>query len=297
MRGYLRGGILACCLLLMAGQTLAQELVRIGIQAYRPKPQVLAQWAPLAAALDKAIPGYHFVIEAHTVDEFNDVVAARQVDFVLTNPSQFILMDHRSGLSAALVSLSNLENGKPVTSFGGVIFSRADRDDIQRLEDLKGKTAATISLDSFGGYQMQAYELLQAGLRLPDDVRPVITKPPQDKVVEAVLSGRADIGFVRTGLLEDLATKGKLDLAKLKVIHQRDLPGYPHLLSTTLYPEWVLAAMPQTDNDLKRRLASFLLNIQDDKKLVQSLGIYGFDVPTDYIAVENMLRELRLPPL
>ncbi len=285
-----------CGLLLMAAPLFAQELVRIGIQAYRPKPQVQAQWAPLAPALNKAIPGYQFVVEAYTVDELATKVAARQIDFILTNPSQFVQMAHQSGLSSPLASLNNLKHGKPVSSFGGVIFTRADQTGIQTMEDIRGRSVATISTGSFGGYQMQAYELLSAGIRLPEDVRLIVTKPPQDTVVDAILSGKAEIGFVRTDLLEDMANEGKLDLSRIKVIHQRNLPGFPGYVSTRLYPEWVFAALPHIDKNLKRRLVSFLLHIGEDKALMQVLGIHGFDVPADYTSVEDMLVELRMPP-
>lgn len=284
------------CLLLATCPAFADEHVRIGIQAYRPKPQALAQWAPLAVALNKAIPGYQFDLAVYSVDELTEAVSSRQVDFILTNPGQIILLDHRAGLSAPLASLNNLEHGKPVSSFGGVIFTRAQRTDIQRLQDLRGKSVAAISVHGFGGYQMQAYELLAAGLRVPQDLRLVTVKAPQDNVVDAVVSGRADVGFVRTGVLEGLARTGKLDLAGIKIINPQYLPGFPVQVSTRLYPEWVVAGMPHTDKQLKRKIASFLLNIADDTALTRTLGIQGFDVPQDYSAVEKVLRELRAPP-
>ena len=218
---------LAAALLLATGPLFAQEQVRIGIQAFRAKSEALAQWAPLAAALNKAMPAYSFTIETYTVDELGVAVASRRIDFILTNPSQFMLMDHRSGLSSPIVSLTRLEQGRPVSAFGGVIFTRSDRTDIGKLEDLRGKSVATASINSFGGYQMQAHELLLHGIRLPQDVRLIQTTLPQDHVVEAVLGGQADVGFVRTDMLEDMAREGRLDLSRIRVINQRNLPGFP----------------------------------------------------------------------
>ena len=296
MTAVIRLWLAACSMLLIAEPILAQEQVRIGIQAFRPKPQVQSQWQPLAAALNKAMPGYNFVIKAYDVDELTDAVASRQVDFILTNPSQYVLMDHRSGISAPLASLSNLEQGKPVTSFGGVIFIRANRADIQVLDDVRGKSVAIISQNAFGGYQIEAYELHLAGLRMPQDVHLEITKPPQDNVIEAVLSGQADVGFVRSGVIESLAKEGKLDITKIKVINQQNLPGFPARVSTRLYPEYIFASMPHTEKELRRKVTSFLLKIVEDKALTQALGIHGFDVPSDYTSVEEMLRDLRMPP-
>ncbi len=282
--------------LIAQGSLFAAEPIHIGIQTYRPKPLALEKWSPLKSALENAIPGYEFKIDIYTIDELQTQVASRKLDFLLTNPSQFLVLYHRFGLSAPLLSLSNLEQGKPVSSFGGVIFSRSERTDIQELKDLRNKSVAVVSTVPFGAYQMQAYELQQIGITQPKDLNLVITGNPQDNVVDAVMNGTADVGFVRTGVLESLSQTGKLDFKKIKIINQQNLPGYPVKTSTRLYPEWVLASLPHTDMVLKRKLVSYLLTLADDKALTQQLGISGFDVPQDYTSVEKVLRELKLPP-
>lgn len=287
---------LLCALLLSSTLCWAHETVKFGILAFRPKPITQAQWQPLAAALHKAIPEYDFVVETYDFRELQAVVAARQVDFVLTNPGNYLLLDERSGLSAPLVTLSNLEQGQAVSALGGVIFTKAGRKDIRELKDLRGKTVAATTTDSLGGYQIQAYELSLIGLKLPRDIRLITTGMPQDKIITEVLSGRADVGFVRTGELESLAQEGKLDLRQVQIIHLENLPGYPVAVSTRLYPEWPLAALPQTNKDLQRKVASYLLTLHDDPQLIRALHINGFDVPADYTPVATLLRELRMPP-
>ena len=74
--------------------------VRIGVLAFRPKPQTLAQWQPLAAALKRALPEREFVVEPLTYPELNAAVAARQVDFILTNPGHYVQIKQRFGLSS-----------------------------------------------------------------------------------------------------------------------------------------------------------------------------------------------------
>ena len=287
---------LLCVLILSSAPCWAHEPVKFGILAFRPKPIAQAQWQPLAAALHKAIPEYDFVVETYDLAELQTVVAARQVDFVLTNPGNYLLLDERSGLSAPLLTLSNLEQGQAVRAMGGVIFAVAGRKDIRELEDLRGKTVAAAATGSLGGYQMQAYELSRIGLKLPRDIRLITTGMPQDKIITEVLSGRADAGFVRSGELESMAQEGKLDLRQVQIIHRQNLPGYPVAVSTQLYPEWPLAALPQTDKDLERKIASYLLTVHDDAQLTRALHINGFDVPADYTPVETLLRELRMPP-
>ncbi|MGZ5001407.1 MAG: EAL domain-containing protein, partial [Methylomonas sp.] len=188
------------------------------------------------------------------------------------------------------------DNGQRATVFGGVIFSRADQSTINTLNDIKGKTIAVTSTDSLGGYQMEAYELKQAGIYLPQDAELIITGMPHDNVVEAVLAGRADVGFVRTHVLEGMAREGKLDLAQVKVLNTQNLPGFPALVSTQLYPEWPIASLPHIDDGLAKHVAAVLFLLDENTAVTRAMDIYGFSVPADYTPVADLLKELRLPP-
>jgi PAS domain S-box-containing protein len=287
--------LFTCLLCLTTAPLLAQEEVKIGILAYRPTAMVQAQWAPLADSLNQSIKGYHFVIEAYDFAQLQTATSSHQVDFVLTNPGNYLLMSRLFGLSAPLVTLSNLEQGQNINAMGGVIFIRADRSDIHHLQDVRGKTVAATSIDSLGGYALQIYELAEIGISRKD-FKLLESNMPHDNVIEDVLTQRADVGFVRSGILESLAREGKLNLAEISIINQQNLPGFPLRVSTRLYPEWPLAALPQTDKNLKRYVAAHLLSLNENKKLTQALHIHGFDVPADYSSVENVLRKLRMPP-
>lgn len=273
----------------------AAEPVVIGVLAFRPKPQTLKQWQPLAAVLKQAIPERDFVVEAYTYPEMEQATASRHLDFLLTNPGHYVLLAKRIGLTAPLATLAVDDHGHPGTEFGGVILSRADRGDINSLDDLKGKTIATASTDSLGGYQMQAYELSIKGVKIrADDL--VVTGMPHDNVVMAVLSGRADAGFVRTGLLEEMAREGELELARIKVLNLQYHPGFQLQASTRLYPEWPFASLPSTDENLARRVAAALFTMEEDAAVTRKIGIHGFVVPADYTPVADLLKELRMPP-
>jgi PAS domain S-box-containing protein len=280
----------------LAGAAGATEPVRIGVLAYRPQAQTLAQWQPLATALKQAMPKRDFVVEALTYPELEAAVARRQLDFLLTNAGHYVLLNRRNNVSAPLATLVADENGQRSTVFGGVIFTRAEASPLDTLRQIKGKTIAISSEGSLGGYQMQAYELRQAGVRLPQDARLTDTGMPHDSVVNAVLAGRADIGFVRTGVLEGMAREGKLDMQQIKVLNRQNLPDFPVQASTRLYPEWPFAHLPHIDEDLARQVAAALFLLRENTAVTRAMGIHGFTVPADYTPVEDLLRELRLPP-
>ncbi|MEQ1601648.1 MAG: EAL domain-containing protein [Methylophilaceae bacterium] len=298
---HLNSFIRLCLLLVsLASATLAPvayaaEPVKIGILAFRSKPQTLKQWQPLAEVLKQAMPTRDFVVEALTLTELEQAVASRQLDFVLTNPGHYLLMAQRSGLSAPLATLAVMENNQRTMAFGGVIFSRTQTK-LHKLNDIRHKTIAATSTDSLGGYQAQAYELIQIGIHLPQDAKLLFTGMPHDNVVNAVLSGRADVGFVRTGVLEAMAREGRLDMQQIEVINHQQLPEFPVQASTRLYPEWPFAALPHVDENLARHVVAALFMLEENFNATRAIGIHGFVTPADYTPVINLLKELRVAP-
>ncbi|HEX8964751.1 MAG TPA: diguanylate cyclase, partial [Rhodocyclaceae bacterium] len=288
--------IVALALALVVAAAAAATPVRVAVLANRPAADVMARWQPLVRYLNESVPGYRFECETYGYDELEQAIAQRTIDFVLTNPSHYLLMTYRNGLSSPLATLVPIDRGRVLSRFGGVIFAKAERTDITSLEKLHGLTIAAVSKGSLGGYQAQAVELARAGLHIPQDVALLETGMPQDLAVQAVLEGRADAGFVRTGVLEDLADKGALDLAQVRIIAPKSVDGFPLALSTRLYPEWAFAAMPGVDQDLARQVAGALLSLPHGSRLAQRMDIEGFTIPTDYEQVRAMLETLRLPP-
>lgn len=272
------------------------QTVRIGTVAIRSVSQTLARWQPLAIALQRALPDYDFVIEAYDIAGVTAAVQNQQVDFVLISPGLYIQVSRHGALSSPLATLVGSEGGHPLSAIGGVIFSAANRGDIAGLADLKGKTVGTVDKDSFGGFQIQVYELLRAGVA-PTNTRVIATGTPHDRVVEAVLAGTVDAGFVRSGVLEAMVHEGKLDLARIKIINRQELPNFPQQLSTRLYPEWGFAALPQVDPNLARRVTAALFQFPEtDPAGLRAMEISGFTIPADYSPVEDLLRNLNLPP-
>lgn len=274
----------------------AVQSVKIGVLAFRPKPQTLAQWQPLAIILKQAIPEYDFVVEAFTLPEIKSAVEHHQLDFVLTNPGHYVILAKRFGLSSPLATLVFDEGGQSCRVFGGVIFTRANEAKINLLADIENRTIAITGIESLGGYQMQAYEMKQSGFRMPQDSKLLITGMPQDKVVTAVLEGRADIGFLRTGVLEALVRERKLNMANIKIINRQNPLSFPMLVSTRLYPEWPFAALPHVNESLARHVAATLFLLENNSAATKSMGIHGFAIPEDYMPVADILRDLRMPP-
>lgn len=282
-------------LVLFGSAAHAADRLTLGVFAFRPKSIMIERYQPLADYLSEKLGGTPVELAVLEQAELDEAVAAHRVDLVMTNPSHYLELRSHNSLSGALATLVSSEGGQAVSSLGGCIIVRAGRGDITGLRDLRGRRVAISGPRFLGGYQAQAFELMQVGVRVPDQLDLVVVGR-HDAVVEAVLEGRADAGFIRTGIIESLVAEGRLDASQLVVLNPQALAGYPFAVSTRLYPEWPFVALPHVDRPTVRRISAALLGLEPSHPAARAAGIAGFSPPLDYLPVETMARTLRLPP-
>lgn len=272
------------------------ETLHFAVLAFRPKAETLTQWQPIVDYLNHAGFKQHFVLDALNYPEMERAIKNRQADIVLTQPADYVHLAYVVGLYSPLATLVEQDGKNSFSEFGGVIVTLANRTDIKTLADLKGKRIAVSQKESLGGYLMQAYELLKSGLDPDKDITVTELGMPHDNAVEAVLAGKADAAFVRTGVLEGMVRDGSVNLGQLSVIKAPDVPRYPLMLSTRLYPEWALATMPWINPELAKEICVALLSLKSNAPEAHAAHIHGFTIPGDYHMVEKMMRALYAPP-
>jgi ABC-type phosphate/phosphonate transport system substrate-binding protein len=103
-------------------------------------------------------------------EEIEAALAAGQLDLVFTNPSHYVVVRSQFKLTGALATLISEDRGVATSQLGGVIITRADKQRVRTLADLKGSDLLVPGTKFLGGYQTQAHELLEAGIRIPQDV-------------------------------------------------------------------------------------------------------------------------------
>lgn len=247
------------------------------------------------AYLSSKIPGAKFKPLPLNLDEFKLALAHKELDFIITNPEHYILMETLYGVSR-VATLVTSEDGKLVNQFGGVIFARSDRPDIRRLEDVKGKTIASVDRTAFAAFLLQYDLLLKNGIDTDRDCHITFLGFPQDLSVTAVLDGRADVGFVRTGVLEAMAREGRISLSQIRVLNPSSSPNFPFLLSTGLFPEWPFAAAPHVPVDITNQVTAALLLMPPDSPATRSARYFRWSTPVEYLSVQNLMRRHRIPP-
>lgn len=268
----------------------------IGVLAFRGEEKALKRWVPTAEFLNQQISDAEFTILPLGLEELRQAVENNQIDFLVTNTGHYVEMEVFYGASRIATVKNNID-GKVSTSFGAVIFARADRDDIQQLGDLKGKRFMGVKRTGFGGFQMAWRELKHQGIDPFRDFASLeFSGFPQDDVAYAVRDGLADAGTFRSETLEMMAREGKINLSDFKIINSQYDPNYKMLHSTRLYPVWPFARLKHTSRELSEKVASALLTMPADSLAAKASRVAGWTIPVDYQPVHEMMRELRVGP-
>ncbi|HJW03683.1 MAG TPA: PhnD/SsuA/transferrin family substrate-binding protein, partial [Azospira sp.] len=274
---------------LWAGVAGATTDIRLGVLAWLGSEEAEVQWKPLVQGLEQRLPGYRIVLRHYDLDELSDALEKGEVEFVLTNPGHYVTLEAEHGVSRIATQVS-APSQDPAHVVGSAVVVLDRRQDLQRLEDLRGASLAAVAEDAFGGYQLIWAELRRLGLD-PEKglVRPVFTDFPMSRVVEAVLQGQADAGVLRACLLERLELTGQLPPGRLRVLSPRGDTGHCQVTSP-LYPGWAFAATRGTDPALSRAVLLALLSLPPDE------GGHAWSVPADYYPVHELFRELQIGP-
>ncbi|MBB5217268.1 PhnD/SsuA/transferrin family substrate-binding protein [Parapusillimonas granuli] len=293
--GHLCRLVLFNCLFLLQAQAATPDTLTIGMLSYRPVPVHQSSWGGFADYLEKRLPGTRVRLQFLDLDEMAAALDKNELDLVFTNPVHYVQLRTRNEISGTIATLVGLDGGRPVPHVSGLVVRRKERSDLQRWEDLRGKVVAVSGTQYLGGYAAQAKELTERGIALESIVFKQIGHP-QDRVVAAVLSGEADAGFVRSGVLESMVQSGEADAGDLAVVEPVSHPAFPFMSSTPLYPEWPMVALSHLDRDTSRRISAALLALEPNDVLSQSASIHGFVIPSDYQSVKEAMIAARMPP-
>lgn len=271
------------------------EVLRIGVLEFRGKEKALAEWQPHADYLAKRLAPRRFEIVPLSLAEFPPAIAGRRVDLLITNTGHYVELEAKNNV-ARIATMRIAGPHGPVDRFGGTVIARAERADLKGYGDLREQRLMVPDKSGFGGWQVHLPEARTAGIDLLNDTREIIEVKNQEKVVEGVLAGQADAGFVRSDLIESMAAKGKIDLAALRVVGARSTPNYPYAHSTQLYPHWPFARLEHVSDDLTRDLLITLLELKPEDPAALAAGIYGWTLPHNYQSVHDLFLEFRLGP-
>eukprot|EP00980_Cylindrotheca_fusiformis_P010498 scaffold2325_cov126-Cylindrotheca_fusiformis.AAC.8 len=200
------------------------------------------------------------------------------VDFMYSDTGLYSCIGTEIGgqpLGTTITSVETRGREYNLDVFGGTILARASNKKIDTVEDLKDKVIAAKAISDFAAGQSQFWLLVKNGIDYIMDPKQVIFTNSLDEIIEGVLDGRWDVGFVPSGIVErtiDRTTGEPRDLNLFKVIEPKvyvmdDGDIYPFLHSTPVFPEWPLYAKTDVDRIVSEEVAAALVNFRYHKSV------------------------------
>ncbi|CRY54231.1 tetrathionate reductase complex: sensory transduction histidine kinase [Yersinia intermedia] len=260
----------------------------IGVLALRGNAQAQTHWQPLAERLNQQLPEEHFQLLPLDLAAMKTAVAQNRIDFLLTNPAQYVQIDNHYPLRW-LVSLrsSHEPDSTSRNVIGSVILVRADSD-IYHPQNLIGKDVGAVSPEAFGGYLLGYKALRDAGFQPEQDFQLRFSGFPVDALIYLLRDRAISAAIVPTCLLEDMQAEGLIHAADFRPLLAKPAT-IPCLTSTELYPNWSFAALSQVPDKLADNVTRILLSPAGQPDL-----LWGAASSTSH--VESLLRSVNQHP-
>ena len=265
-----------------------QPLVRFAVSLDPPQDKNFAVIDPTLETLKKEFGEQNIRITKYSLPDLEKALKDGEVDVFISTSGLCRRMAQNGARD--LITLVSNRLPDPNHAYGTLFIVRADSD-IHTFADMKGKRLAANMPGGFYGYQIALGELLRRGYDhqtffsettfVGRDLR---------AVVNAVLSGKADVGTLSSCFLEDTYVKDSPERQALRFIGLRKENRQTCLRSTDLYPNWTISTMPTTSAEISKRVTQALLNMP----LIE--GGIGWSIATDFSATDRLFRELQVGP-
>ncbi|HMA86573.1 MAG TPA: phosphate/phosphite/phosphonate ABC transporter substrate-binding protein [Desulfosalsimonadaceae bacterium] len=199
------------------------------------------------------------------------MVGEGKIDISFSNPLVYTRIADRYQARAFARIVE--KNGSP--TFRGQIICRADNKAIQNIQDCRNKRWMAVAPTSAAGYLFALDHFLKHGIA-KQDFRSITFAPgpggKQEKVVQAVYLGEADVGSIREGTLALVRDQVELDAIRV-------------LANTRRYPSWVYAARKGLDPDAVEAVKQALLDLDPDipahRRMLEMAHFQGIIPATD----------------
>lgn len=280
-------------LLFLTSFIFAKDVI-VYVNSHLDKKAAIERWQPTIDLLNKKIPTHKFKllpIPPTEVDLIKELVDQKQIDLLITQPAITNILIHSNSISPILTMVNKYKMSK----FGSVFITQHDNDEINALKDIKGKSIAAVAPMGFGGWLIGYNELFDQGID-PEKDGLVTFTGSQNGVISLVNEGTFDVGVIKTGMIEKLAQKGRIDPTTLKVINHKIVCSdkYNIFCSTKLYPEWSLSKTDHMDIDLVNQIFKVFVDIKPTDLEAIKGQYYDWHLPESFKEVDDLFKKFYL---
>lgn len=271
----------------------ADNSLTLGVyQNFYEKHEVKKTFSPLAQFLSQRT-NQKIHLKVLNSNELITQVGNKQVDMLIVDPYHYLLLKTGNNIGGMLATLQTQYNNQKTDVMGGVIFTKFNSD-ITSLKNLAQHKIAIPSEKSTGAYLLPFNELRKQ--QVNTESLEFISYQSNKAVIESVINEETQLGFLKTGLLEDFINQGVINPGDIKIINQKPDNVFKHKRSTDLFPEWGFVFVSGADLQLQKRVVTSLYSPQLSHSNRLNQHIAGFTTPKDYLPYIQIFHELKLPP-
>ncbi len=242
--------------LLLSSATAPPRLqtVRVAMAPVLSAVELQRIYAPLLKYLTLQL-GVPFRLEVTgSYEELVSRVRNGEADIMSLPPRAYLQLS-KQGLVRCLTH--GITEGSATTS--GYLFVRSGSS-IQAVDGLRGARVTFVDPNSMSGHLMQMKLLQSRGVDIHAVAKQVRFEGSHQAVVEAVLSGTADVGATNQSVLHALKRSGRLDLRQLRLIGK-----------TARIPLEVICASGTVNDQLAQQIQQLLLGLSTSPTLTQEI--------------------------
>ncbi|MGF1536371.1 MAG: phosphate/phosphite/phosphonate ABC transporter substrate-binding protein [Elainellaceae cyanobacterium] len=272
-----------------SSRSVPGNAVQVGVLVNDTTEATRKRYQPLLDELSKAIGRPVVFKPMRFTSQFLEVEQG-EVDFVITNPLATVQLQ-RLHNTEVLASVSRPKTG---TDFAGSIIVKSDSP-IKTIEDLRDKDGACVSMVSgAAGCLFQMYHLKQNGVNPLLDVAKIKDISSQDKIVQAVLSGEAEFGFVRMDQIQRMVDRDLIPNVDVVRVIEPANDSFPFPHTTQLYPGWAISASQDVPAELVSSVQQTLLNLPAKNPALVEANIEQLVPAADYSQLEALIEDMKL---
>lgn len=282
--------LLLCCTSSVWGQTQA---LYVGVLSNWGNQQAIERWQPMMEYLNEQVPGTDFHVYPGNFEALNLAMELGQIQFIITNPGQYLYLSNQYPLSWLATMRSARHNGA-TSAIGSAIIVKAESD-YRTLYDLKGKVIAASDPHALGGYQATVGLMHKLGMESENYFKEVkFLGFPLDPLLYQVRDGNVDAAITPLCTFEDMIARGLINKADYRILNPSRPDGFDCQCSTNLYPNWSFAASESVDIGLSKQITQALMELTADHPAAIKAQLMGWTSPISQLAVIQLFGELHV---
>lgn len=247
-----------------AGQGEGAEMpdpVVMGLIPAESNQEVLRDYEPLVEYLSGELG---VEVEPYTATDYSGIIEAMRsgkVDVAWFGPLSYVLASYVAGAEAVAVPFE--EEGEEPT-YKSVMLTQAGNDEINKVEDVAGKTFSFVDPASTSGNLYPRKMMRDAGVDPEKDLGEATFAGGHDASILAIAKGSVDAGASWDGQLQQMIEAGVVKENEIKVVAESDpIPKDP------------VAVRSDLPDEVKTQIKEAFLNATTDTVGADNLGSEG----------------------